>query len=926
MALLAGVAGVAYLSSNERTLIEHNLPVVEQARQLAAASAMITQALLDIEQAETPERRQIAVGTLADRIAAAADKRDALRQLQAEARPLAALAGPLDRLHDALAKFRDRAADILRLSDKLTESRQQAEVALRDLELLNGTLIANIQAEISASLSGLYEPLEPAARERTLDKLSERDLFKLQSYLEQREAMERAAARLGTAFAADPAEIAKIKTEVGSDLGLARRRAIFIEDLTYRAQVVAKIEAIEGFSGPSGLLGARAGIVAAQQDISRMTRSAFADATDLATAAREAMRGSERNMLDLQTRSLAMVRSSAAVFGLLAIFAVAAGVWTALFVRRRVMERLRLLLDRLVALGRGEMQWSLPVSGDDDIGQMEAALAIVREEVKRKHRLELQLQAEVAERTELYKAEMLAHDRARAEAENASRAKAEFLAIMSHEIRTPLNGLTGMLRLIAPPADRDAARKLDLARRSAADLTALLDDILEHAKVEFGSHDLHVADFELRDLVRRVADQMTPLAAAKNILFLPEIDPELPPALRGDRIKIQQILVNLCSNAIKFTHHGEVALNVQAERDLPGGLLRVHFRVTDTGVGMTREVLERVFEAFEQGHSPLDPRAAGGTGLGLAICRSLTLRLGGQLTVESEPGLGSSFALTLDMPVGNLAVALEANNPHEMAPALPKIERTALLVEDHDISRLVAREYLEQLGVTVHEAASGADAIALAETRPFDLILMDLDLPDLTGAETARRIRRLPAHRSTPIVAVSAHVSAATSAPGEGFAFAALLPKPLSPSGLARIVQDCGGEALPDTPAPDRPLIPDDDPVRAAVNQDADVLGASRTADILQAFVAHARQDVADLVQSFAGGDAAVTARRAHRLRGAASNYALHDLMALAQAIERNPDVIDPTRMAQELSDALRSGLLRLRQAATERGIDLRLD
>lgn len=923
-ALGAGFVGVTYLSGNESRLIQRNLPVVEQARQFAALSETIGQALLDVEQAESPERLRAAVRTLADHVRTAETRRDALRDLDGESEPLARLTSSLERLRGRIASFETRAERILSLTQAAAENRRRAESAFHDLAALSSAAIANTQAEISSGLSGLYEQLDQAARERILDKLAESDLFKIQSFLELREALERAAARLEAAFAAaEPEGVTRLEAGFDEDLKLARRRAAFMENPARRAEALDRIAALEAGAGASGALRQRRDILTARQELSGQNRDALIEANDIATAARDVMRASERDMVALQKSSVDIVWTSLALFSVLGLLALAALAWSALFVRRRVILRLRRLLDRLVTLGRGETQWEIPISGADDIGQMEAALGAVRDEVKRKQKLETQLQAEVAQRTSLYKAEMVAHDKARAEAEQATRAKAEFLAIMSHEIRTPLNGLTGMLRLLSTQDDSENRKRLDLARRSASDLTRLLDDILEHAKVELGNPDLHVADFETRDLVRRVADQMTPLAAAKGLLFLGDIDPRLPPALLGDRGKIQQILVNLCSNAIKFTDRGEVSLHVDALGEGADGLLRVRFRVDDTGIGMNREVLARVFEAFEQGHSPVDPRAVGGTGLGLAICRSLTLRLGGSLTVDSEPGLGSSFALTLDMAVGDLSRALEGDAaPESAGPAMSPFQ--VLLVEDHDVSRLVAREYLERLGGEVAEVATGVDAVAQAEQGAFDVILMDLDLPDLTGVETARRIRRLAAHRATPVVAVSAHVSTGPTQAAEGFAFAALLPKPLSPAALARTLREVGVATPTPMSAQHVAALANDDPVRAALDQDVDLLGAQKTSEILTAFARQLAQDVDALADALAGADMSLMQKRAHRLRGAAANYALQDLVALAQAIEADPGARD-AKTVESVRKASQDGLRRLKDAATRRGLDLPL-
>lgn len=335
-------------------------------------------------------------------------------------------------------------------------------------------------------------------------------------------------------------------------------------------------------------------------------------------------------------------------------------------------------------------------------------------------------------------------EQARNTAEAASQAKTHFIANVSHEIRTPMNGIVGMAHVLAQSELSESQRRDLAVIQSSSDLLlALVNDVLDISKIESDQFELKKQNFNLIDLLQNTCDMFALAAKEKNIELLLKL-PENTAALRyGDVTRLQQVLVNLVGNAVKFTAAGQVRLDCVAQAD------EVSISVSDTGIGITQERLPHIFDAFVQADGSLS-RQYGGTGLGLTIARKLVNFLGGQLAVSSELGKGSQFFFKINLPV------IAELSPASVAAAESSLPRLAiLLAEDNPTNRLVATKILEAAGHTVLSAENGEQAVQMQLQHKFDLILMDMQMPIMDGLEATRLIRQQGS--KIPIIALTAN-------------------------------------------------------------------------------------------------------------------------------------------------------------------------
>jgi signal transduction histidine kinase/DNA-binding response OmpR family regulator len=507
-------------------------------------------------------------------------------------------------------------------------------------------------------------------------------------------------------------------------------------------------------------------------------------------------------------------------------------------------------------------------------------------------------------------------DAGRREAEAANMAKSEFLATMSHELRTPMTAILGIADLLMdeqmPPSQ---AEKVGRIAKSGRVLLSLLNDLLDFSKIEAGRAMIEVARFSLKELKNEVRDLMAPLAMEKNLKFSIECAPGMVDALVGDFTHLRQVIINLVGNAIKFTPHGGVSIQISLPETDDGGLtLRV--QVTDTGIGITPAQQAKLFKPFVQADSGI-ARRFGGTGLGLAISRKLINLMGGDITVSSREGGGTTFSFTVPISRDRAVPTSQSRVTQSAIATTPPMK--VLVTDDNETTRFLLKEMLERWGHTVRLAEDGSVALKTIEGELFDMVLMDMQMPVMDGMSAIRAIRALPSVAArTPVLALSADVLASNRAAYLESGADTLIGKPIDWTELAaemrRLYSPRGSAFEPTSVLAPLPAVASTDSERAAhaildegtLADLSRALGPAVLASLIEKSCANFTQYRIEVIAAANRNDAPEIKRLAHAVKGLSLQFGAVRAAAVAVALENaGGDMSILTTRATTLAEVL---------------------
>ncbi|NUW69834.1 TMAO reductase system sensor histidine kinase/response regulator TorS [Vibrio coralliilyticus] len=901
---LIGVFGFSSVAKTERNVVNSAIPSMIEARQVSELSSRIIASVQTLSNSKSELQRQKAGKELFSQLESLLQHIKQLGSDSFDSKLLSTLEADVQTVIDTLVELGIVVEKKLVLEKELGTRTGELRDQASELEELTRTQVSNTSTIAIANVTHIYDLIENAQTSQAyqaLDTLVEVDLdlaerlhelhllaFKMLNHIEEARTI------------SDIDRIHTVREEFVSNLEIMKRRVRAVEDPTRSIQMTELLKQLEKGEVVFDVLHQRYQNERASQQLMQDTLIQFSTLNTTVNKLVDDSNQATTRAVDKLKTTLDYAQLSLTIITVLGMLIVILIVWKVVYVS--VLKRLAEYSSALSSIAQGQLKVNITVKGNDELAHIGQAIITARNtaqslkvvaESEAKAKRELQehkehLEELVTERTHQLQDtnkrlnhEVLNHAKARRQAEQASRAKTAFLATMSHEIRTPMNGVLGTARLLKETGlNSKQGHFVDVINRSGTTLLAILNDVLDYSKIEAGHLEIRPVDFNLFDMVEDVQQLLDGRAKEKDIEISTLIESDVSQFLYGDVTRISQVLTNLVGNAVKFTEQGHVDIYVTYAPDQDGQVL---FEVSDTGIGISQEEQETLFDAFTQAAGGMNSK--GGTGLGLAISKRIVEAMGGSLQLESEVGQGSRFSFSVPLSQGSKVQSKDLN-------VGSTLKAKVLLVEDNPVNCLVAEGFLESLGHEVTTANDGYSAEEIYSQHDFDIALLDINLPDCNGVELLDKLKRIKSDSVTPMIAISAHVYDEEVQSYLAAGFDGYLPKPLDKDALCHMINSSlqGHSLLLEQ----SDLEPSYQSVSShiidisVVSKDSLILGNEKMKEIITLFDKSADETL-NLMQTAAEQDDPNQIKQlAHKLKGSAGSLGLLALFDACLDIEKS--------------------------------------